>query len=406
MLTRQCPLACCIVAASLAGWAERSTETPDPDAPLHERIKTLEALILANHWNDGLILPNVIFPPAGEERPVTGNHEDVAAHTAFYLAACSFEYAVMREPAVRERARALMDALLRLEQVTGVPGVVARGMYKTDKPLWHEKAFFFEHEWHDSTTMPGYRWEGDLSSDKFTNFFFAMSIYWELCADEAEKARVAGFLDRFVGRCVDYNFKLVDVDGKMTLWGNFCPDLPHENLNALEMLGGLKATYRITQKARYEAAYRRLIDEYHYDDEAILAKVLWPDEWKTPWDDNLAAQSLYVLMRWETDRDLLIKYRMSLNRHWFDWQKQLGKRGGHVYWFPMLYQVLAGEQVVGEDVQKILRGMGGLARGKRTYVIPVDGVRREVESEWEEASPSVLMGYWFGRHYGIIDPTW
>ena len=75
---------------------------------------------------------------------------------------------------------------------------------------------------------------------------------------------------------MDYNFKLVDYDGKMTLWGNFCPDLPHEPLNSLEMLAGLRTAYHMTGKPRYLSAYQVLIERYHYDEHAMFAKTLFP----------------------------------------------------------------------------------------------------------------------------------
>ncbi|MCB9206309.1 MAG: hypothetical protein H6611_03165 [Ignavibacteriales bacterium] len=50
-----------------------------------------------------------------------------------------------------------------------------------------------------------------------------------------------------------------------------------------------------------------LIDRYNYDDHQINAKIIWPEEWRNPGDDYHAARSLYMLMRYETDRSLLIK---------------------------------------------------------------------------------------------------
>lgn len=394
-----------IALAGLPAFAQQVTALPDKTAPLHEQIQASEALLHGNHWNEGLYMNHVIFPPAGEQAPVTGNHEDVAGHTAVYLAGCAHRYAVTHDPAVRDLADEVMAAIVNLEKVTGVTGVAARSFYRTDKPLWHEQAFFFPMEWHASTSMPGYRWEGDLSSDKFTDFIYGVGTYWEFCADDAHKQIAADFLDRFVGRCVDYNFKLVDVDNKMTLWGNFCPDLPHENLNALEMLAGLKVAYHVTGKDRYRAAYRRLIDTYHYDEQAILAKVLWPEKWKTPWDDHLAAKALYMVMRYETDPGLLEKYRMCLNRHWYDW-KQRDLKKLEDQWYVMLYQVLTGEPVVDERVNAALRGMWGVRRGTSEYTLPAPGGPKTVQSEHEEISSALFRNYWFGRQYGLIVPEW
>ena len=393
-----------LLACGMAG-AQVLNDFPTASDPLHVRMEKFDELLRANHWNEGIIQAQVIFPPAGEERPITGNHEDAAGRTAVLLAGYSHRYAVTKDPKHRELADQLMEGILKLERVTGVPGVAARSFYRTDRPLWHEQAYFFPHEWHDSETMPGYRWLGDLSSDKFTDFFYGVGTYWEFCADDEHKQIAADFLDRFVGRCVDYNFKLVDVDNKMTLWGNFCPDLPHENLNALEMLAGLKTTYRLTGKDRYRAAYHMLIDRYHYDDQAILAKMLWPEEWTVPWDDNLAAKSYYMLMRFEDDRTLEQKYRMSLNRHLFAWKKS--DFGYHaVPFYFMLYQLLTGENVLDDRTVDAIKSMSAGGRWKKTVTIPTPDGPKTVEAEEEEISVDVIRNYWFGRHYGFIDPAW
>jgi hypothetical protein len=255
--------------------------------------------------------------------------------------------------------------------------------------------------------MPGYRWQGDLSADKFTSMFYAVGTYWEFCANEKNKQKAADLLDRFLGRCVDNNFKLVDLDGKMTLWGNFCPDLPHQPLNSLEMLMALKVTHRITGKQRYNAAYHMLIDRYQYDDHQLLSKLLWPDEWKTaPWDDHLAAKSFYMLIRYEDDRSLSIKYRMNLNRHWYDWQEHDFSYPSDT-WLIMLYQVLTGENVMTEERIQAIKDMWGFDRRKREFRIPTeDGGYKTVEAEEEGSATALIRNYWFGRHYGLIDPEW
>ena len=401
-------LRCCLAVVALTGaaaQAQKVNEFPKKTDPLHVKIDLFDKLMLGNHWNEGIIMQDVIFPPAGTEAPLVGSQEDVTAHTALYLVAYSYRYAITKDAKVREVADQLMDGILKLEKVTGVPGVVARSFNKTDKPLWHEQVYFFSQEWHASTSMPGYRWQGDLSSDKFTDLTYAMGIYSDLCADDAHKKLAADFIDRFVGRCVDFNFKLVDVDNKMTLWGNFCPDLPHQPLNSLEMLAGLKTAYRLTGKDRYRAAYHMLNTKYGYADEGLLAKTLWPDSWKVPWDDTLAAEALFQLLTQEDDPSLLQKYRMSLNRHWYEWKKSQFRTPDEMF-FPMLYQALTGEKVMNEALEKALKGMWGFDREHRTFAIPGPDGPKQVASDSEGSATDMMRTYWFGRYAGLIDASW
>ena len=381
-------------------WGQAVNEFPARTDPLHVRADLFDKLMRGNHWNEGVMMQHVIFPPAGKETPIVGSQEDCPFHTSGYLAALSFRYAVTQDPEVRAWADQTMAGILKLEEVTGEPGCVARSFNKTDEPNWHEQVYFFPMEWHESWAMPGYRWMGDLSSDQFTGLVYAVTTYWELCADEAQKKVAAGFIDRMMGRCLENNFKIVDADGKMTLWGNFCPDLPHEPLNALLILSHLKTAQHVTGSKTYEQAYKRLITKYHYDEEAIMAKLLYPKEWRNGSDDHLAAMAYYHLMRFEEDPTLRQRYKMGLNRHWYLWKEENNP------FYDMLYQVLTGEAVVDEDTVAALKDMWGFDRNRRTFQIPTQEGTKAIEAEEEGSAAFMLRNYWFGRYYGFVDAAW
>lgn len=400
-------LALLLLLAPVTAHAQQANDFPSTGDPLHQRVGLYDALMRGNHINEGVFMQHVIFPPVGAEAPMVGSQEDCLEVTGAMMAAYCYRYAVTRDPADRQRCHDILAGVQKLEQVTGVTGVFARSFNKTDKPLWHESRHFFPIEWHASTSMPGYRWEGDLSSDKFVDVCYMLGLYYDMAADGAHKEIVAGILDRFVGRVVDKNFKLVDADNKMTLWGNFCPDIPHQPLNALEMLAALKTTYRITGKDRYRAAYRMLIDKYHYDDEAILAKTIWPAEWNVIWDDKLACKSYWQLFPHETDPTLLNKYTMSINRHQYTWAKLDYAEYGEM-WFPMVYAALTGDHsAVTPKVLEALKNMQGFERRTRTFPVEQpDGTVVQVEAQEEGNAAEMIRNYWFGRYYGFIDPAW
>lgn len=390
---------------ALPSVAQKVNEFPRKSDPLHRKVELFDKLMVGNHWNEGTIMPHVIFPPAGLERPIIGSQADCLDATSEMLAAYSHKFVLTKDPEDRETANQIFEGILKLEKVTGVPGLVARSFNKTDKPLWHEKVLWYP-EWHKSESMPGYRWLGDLSIDKFTSIFYGVGTFWEICANEEYKQKAAGLLDRFLSRIVDNNFKLTDLDGKMTLWGNLCPDLPHQPLNSLLMLMGLRVGHRITGKERYLAAYHMLIDRYQYDDDQINSKVLFPEDWRNVGDDYHAARALYMIMRYEDDPSLLIKYRMNLNRHWYDW-KNMDLSWESSIWFIMVYQVITGEKVFTEEKKQVIMDMWGFTRQKRKFTIPrEDGTILTLESEEERTAAAMVRNYWFGRYYGIIDPVW
>jgi len=383
-------------------FSQKVNKFPKRTDPLYKKVEMYDKLMMGNHWNEGAFMQYVIFPPAGLDEPIIGPQADCLDPTSEMLAAYSYKYAISKDQKDRDIANQIFEAILKLEKVTGVPGLVARSFNKTDKPLWHEEVYWY-HEWHQSSSIPGYRWLGDLSADKFTSIFYGVGTFWEICADNNYKQQAAGLLDRFIGRVVDNNFKLIDLDGKMTLWGNFCPNLPHQELNSLEMLAALKVTHHITGKERYNAAYHMLIDRYQYDDKAINAKILFPPEWRNVGDDYHAARSLFMLMRYEKDRSLLIKYKMSLNRHWYDWKDIEFTWEGNI-WFVMVYKVLTGENDLTEKQAQGIKEMWGVEREEKEFKIPQhDGSFKILKSEYEEVATAMIRNYWFGRYYNLID---
>ena len=223
---------------SISMSAQKLSTFPKKTDPLHVKVEMFTEMMLANNMNEGTFLSGVIYPPAGLDSAIIGRYADALDETTNMLVAYSYKYTLTKDPDDREMANKIFDGLLKMETVTGIPGLVSRGFYKSDKPLWHESLWY--NEWHWSASLPGYRWLGDLSADKFTSLCYATGVFWELCADDEYKQKAAGLLDRFVGRIADDNFKIVDLDGKMTLWGNYCPDLPHQPLNSFEILMALK----------------------------------------------------------------------------------------------------------------------------------------------------------------------
>ena len=383
---------------------QKVNDFPSPEDPLFVRVDKYNKLILGNHWNEGTIMQRVIFPPAGLDKPLIGPQADCLDPTSEMLAAYSHKYFLTKNENDRKIANQIFEGILKLETVTGVPGLVARSFNKTDKPLWHEEVMWY-HEWHWSTSLPGYRWLGDLSSDKFVSIFYGVGTYWEFCADDNYKIKAQGLIDRFVSRVIDNNFKLTDLDGKMTLWGNFCPDFPRQALNSLEMLAGLKVAYVMTKKEKFNDAYKLLIEKYKYDDHQILSKIIWPEEWQNKGDDYHAARSLYMLMRYEDDPNLLIKYKMNLNRNWYSWKNYDFSFEDDI-WFIMVYQILTGENIINSKYENAIKDMQGFQRTKNTYKIPTGNNFKMVESEEEGIASAMIRNYWFGRHYGLIDAAW
>ncbi|MEO9894514.1 hypothetical protein [Aurantibacter sp.] len=385
--------------------AQKNNTYPKANDPLHVKVKKYEALTLDNHWNEGTIMFQVYHPPGGKDMPGFGSHSDLIDATGEMLVAYSCKYAITKKQSDKKIADQVFEGILKAERVTGVPGLLSRGFYKTEEPQWFEKMWY--DEWHTSSSMPGYRWLGDQSIDKLVSVFHSLGMYYELCADLEQKEKVSGLLSRFIGKIVNDNFRIMDLDGKLTLWGNMCPDLPHNKLNSLVALAAVKVAHQITGEARFASAYKLLIDTYHYDDRQLLSNHLYPENMRHIWDDYHAVRSLYMVMKYENNPKLLNKYRMTLNRQWHVW-KDITFESESTIFYIMLYDLLTKEGKMEDPARiEVLKNMNGHARRMRTFKVPnKDGTKKEIKTEYDHASTAFIRNYWFGRYFGFIDPSW
>jgi hypothetical protein len=238
--------------------------------------------------------------------------------TAMYVAAECFRYSVTGDTGARENARRGMQAIVRLELITGRSGFPARSFIRVgvdEQPG--------DGEWHD-TPDKAWRWKGDTSSDEIVGHYFVYPIYLDLVADESEKPALRAVIERLTNHILDNDYQLIDVDGKRTTWGFWGPDeiwkdADETGLRALHLLSHLRVAAYVTARpelrARYERAYADLVKTHRYHLLTRNQKVIVPGSVNHS-DDELAFLSYYPLLRYEKDPALLEVYRLSLERSW------------------------------------------------------------------------------------------
>jgi hypothetical protein len=238
--------------------------------------------------------------------------------TAMYVAAECFRYNVTGDPGARENARRGMQAIVRLESITGRSGFPARSFIRVgvdEQPG--------DGEWHD-TPDKAWRWKGDTSSDEIVGHYFVYPIYLDLVADEREKPALRAVVERITNHILDNDYQLIDVDGKRTTWGWWGPneiwkDADETGLRALHLLSHLRVAATLTARpelrARYERVYGDLVKTHRYHLLTRNQKVIVPGSVNHS-DDELAFLSYYPLLRHEKDPALLEVYRLSLERSW------------------------------------------------------------------------------------------
>ncbi len=300
-------------------------ETPKGLARIEYTPMTLDAKsrafvdrIQARHNRWGLTADSNLRVPGDVSTNQMVSSDNDGLWTAMYVAAECFRYKVTGETDARQNARRGMQALMRLESITGIPGFPARSFIKVGEDLQPKNG-----EWHD-TPDKAWRWKGDTSSDEIVGHYFVYPLYHDLVAEDAEKPALVAVIDRITNHILDNDYQLIDVDGKRTRWGWWGPDGIWEDpdetgLRALHMLAHLRVALHLTtdprHRARYQAAYDDLITTHKYHWLTRNQKIMVPGSINHS-DDELAFLSFYPLLRHETDPVLLAVYRHSLERSW------------------------------------------------------------------------------------------
>jgi hypothetical protein len=281
---------------------------------LAEKSKAFVERVRARHVRHGLTADSLLQTPGDLSTNKTVSTDNDGLWTQMYIAAEAFRYKVTGEADARLNARQGFEAMLRLEEITGVPGFHARSFIKIGEDIQPKDG-----EWHD-TPDGEWRWKGDTSSDEIVGHYFGYAIYYDLVADETEKRKIRGVFARMTDHILNNNYQLIDVDGKRTRWGWWGPDEiwadPDETgLRALHLLSHLRTAHHITGDRRYEEAYNELISKHRYHLLARNQKINYPGHVNHS-DDELAFLSYYPLLNYETDPKLRDVYVQSLERSW------------------------------------------------------------------------------------------
>ena len=279
-----------------------------------EKTALFEERIRKRHFRHGLTADSHLSRPGDLTSNRMASSDNDGLWTAMYVAAECFRYKETGSAEAREFAKLGMDAIIRLESITGIRGFPARSFIRIgvdEQPR--------DGEWH--TTADGqWKWKADTSSDEIVGHYFVYGLYYDLVANDAEKAVIRALVDRMTSHILDNDFQLIDVDGKRTRWGFWGPSViledPDETgLRALHMLSHLRVASHITGNPRYAAVYDDLVAKHNYHLLLRNQKINIPGRVNHS-DDELAFLSYYPLLMYEKDEKLRAIYTESLERSW------------------------------------------------------------------------------------------
>jgi hypothetical protein len=320
-------------------------------SPLHDKAVYLQQDLLSKHWLNGLYVSIVPAGPAGTRAAHTvdqpGNVIHSGVWTGRYLGGVGYQYAATHDRQAREIGSQILQALRIQQEVTGKPGLLARGYVLGHGPVedW-ERDGRDSPQWHQGQGWyANYRWHGDVSVDNFNAVLYGYSIYYDLAATDEERQFIARDVDRLMTHLLDNHCRIVDVDGKVTLWGHvgIDPDPVYDDYYrkvyaryleederqgaewrpplraSLMLLPDLLIAHHITSKECYLDLYRKVVARFKGNPDARRKRGPVGLERLARLDHSEEGQdyeALYNLIRYERDPELLELYRSWVEDLW------------------------------------------------------------------------------------------
>ncbi|MBI4817616.1 MAG: hypothetical protein HY791_15245 [Deltaproteobacteria bacterium] len=344
---------------------------------------------------------------------------DDYAHAAIFgglqVAGDAFRYAVLRDQGAPEeqvsRARAIylrnLDALDWFVRVTGVPGVVARGIRRTQSqageppvpgalpelvPLFDESGAplpkYKGPTWRadQSGELPFLIWLDDASRDTFDGYVFALGISYDVGAGDptipSEKLELLSQHARDIGRRlietsevadgVEIDLVLRDADGRPTTYHAFSAEEVLEGIvgvdgsngfNAVMGLGMLRTLYHVSGDPELWDHYRdELVAKRDFFGvmERALKSTLYFGEMTNYSQVNMAFMAIYGLLRYENDPVLAARVRRILEAEVYDAGKDRDPRGLGQTFFDFIFAAFRSEGSTGIGREAIEEGFATL----------------------------------------------
>lgn len=433
--------------AGVVKFSQQTTTLEAKMAAIHEQLR-------ARHLRHGLVGAIHGTPPGEPSESWTQDTDDNdGLWTSLYVAAEAFRYGVTGAPDAKQNAWESLQALMHLEEVTGISGFVARSILPGDGPNPRAR---HGGEWHRSADGRWW-WKGDTSSDELDGHYFAYPIYFDLCATPEEKKQIAAVVGRITDHLIDHGYYYVGPSGKPTRWGVFAPEklnhdlewLDERGINSLEILSHLKVADHICGGTKYAEAARRLIEDHAYHINTVLQKIIWPPHVVNHSDDELAFLAYYPLLWYERDKELRRIYLASIHRSWEIERPEGSPFLNYIYasarqaslwpnpterpaeallapekydrdlcteWFRLVPQDTIDWTVnnsARQDLGELMRNRFDQARAK--IVLPVDE-RRQIRwngdpyeldggsgGQRRDDGTYILLPYWMGRYHRFLD---
>ncbi len=318
---------------------EDRREAPEPIASLARKLA--DKARRAQRQTEAVLTPEGLI----------GSNSDTAIWTGMYVAGMAYRYAATKDPAALAAMEKSLAGLHALQEVTGVPGLIARKIDCGDAALSKE-----DRRHPGRGRFAGCAWKGRLSFDQYLGWLYGVSEAWPHIQDPELRRQIQEDVRQVALHFMANDGKIVALDtyldsSPQNYYQHLLPWwlawlkpltnlLPARGGNAMHGLHLLKVASVITQDPAIEGYYRKLIDEKDYHrrvqdhtqgrSEELIKKNRWwvrplvkllfgwdveptPDSLRSSVGMNLGHVAIYNLARLEEDPELRQYYLNGLH---------------------------------------------------------------------------------------------
>jgi hypothetical protein len=370
---------------------------------------SIDATVQARHLPFGGILDPVFASPASDS--ITGYTRcgDSALWTGHYLAAESYRYQALNDPAALANAQAALAYLKTLVDVLARCVVPINSNYAAG--ITSEEAANGIH-----ASGANY-WIGNTSRDQYVGVFFGLSVAYDLLGADTQPA-IQSLATRMLNFLIAHGWSIVMPDGSVSTTFITRPD---------EQLGLLQIG-RHMNSAQFASAYQSLAT---FGSLLAIAPVAIEaqDDRDSYFKFNLDAINLFSLIRLENDSTLLGRYQSAYQYYW---NATKNHRNAH---FNMIDRALHGPDAT-RDTNTVSYLVQWLLRPRRDFYVDLRGqypsctspdqscdplpvtARVPTDFLWqrspfqldgggsgliESAGIDYILPYWMARYYGVVD---
>ena len=388
-------------------------------------------------------------------------HDSDNLWTSMYLGSQLFRYLVTHDPEARQNCIEAFEGMERLFTINNIPGYFGRSYERHGiMPFKKEVRDYLKDYWYkgyDSSVSwtqadnPEWDWRGASSSDQTVGQMFALTLIAQYMDDENLRKRAVTLMDGLMSYIVDNELRLIDFDGKPTLWGIWHPEYVNRfpemvgdrKLYSSNIIAFLQTAYHFTHKEKYKQVAEELLYKQGYlknlsrpissigraPDTADAWSRALSEEWNHS-DDEMYFLAYWGLYPYAFNDSLKSVYKEAIRDHWEAerpekdalWNFCYAITGAKAFdlnesiWFLKEMPMDMVEWPVHNSSRKDINTIPQNFRGQITAtVLPPDErpelkhnrnlftLNRESGGNAELGAGDVwLLPYWMGRYLGII----